>query len=204
MDANALRRAFIGFFVERGHTAVPSAGLIPHHPRAPLFTNAGMNQFIPYFLGEEPAPYTRATSVQKCVRVRGKHDDIDLIGRTSRHLSFFEMLGNFSFGDYFKIEAITWAWELLTGVLGMDGDRIWATVHPDDEEAASVWQTDVGLPSGRIRRLEDNFWEMGETGPCGPCSEIHYDRGDAFGPAGGPDGGGEERYLEIWNLVLTQ
>ena len=204
MDANGLRRAFIGFFSDRGHTPVASSGLIPHHPRAPLFTNAGMNQFIPYFLEEEPAPYPRATSVQKCVRVRGKHDDIDLIGRTSRHLSFFEMLGNFSFGDYFKIEAITWAWELLTGVLGMDGDRIWATVHPDDEEAASVWQTDVGLPSGRIRRLEDNFWEMGETGPCGPCSEIHYDRGDAFGPAGGPDGGGEERYLEIWNLVFTQ
>ena len=153
MDANALRRAFTGYFVERGHTAVPSAGLIPHHPRAPLFTNAGMNQFIPYFLGEEPAPYTRATSVQKCVRVRGKHDDIELIGRTGRHLSFFEMLGNFSFGDYFKAEAIAYAWELLTDVLGLDGDRIWVTVHPDDAEAASLWQDDVGLPPGRVHRL---------------------------------------------------
>ena len=204
MDGNELRRAFVGFFVERGHTAVPSSGLIPHHPKAPLFTNAGMNQFIPYFLGEEPPPYPRATSVQKCVRVRGKHDDIELIGRTSRHLSFFEMLGNFSFGDYFKAEAIAYAWELLTEVLGLDGDRIWATVHPDDEEAESVWRDKVGLPAQRIQRLEDNFWEMGETGPCGPCSEIHYDRGDAFGPAGGPHGGGEERYVEIWNLVFTQ
>ena len=204
MDGNELRRAFTGFFVARGHTAVASAGLIPHHPRAPLFTNAGMNQFIPYFLGEQPPPYPRATSVQKCVRVRGKHDDIELIGRTSRHLSFFEMLGNFSFGDYFKAEAIAYAWELLTGVLGLDGDRIWVTVHPDDEEAASVWLDAIGLADERVQRLSDNFWEMGETGPCGPCSEIHYDRGDAFGAAGGPNGGGEERYLEIWNLVFTQ
>ncbi len=204
MDANGLRRAFTGFFVERGHTAVASAGLIPHHPRAPLFTNAGMNQFIPYFLGEEQPPFTRATSVQRCVRVRGKHDDIELIGRTNRHLSFFEMLGNFSFGDYFKADAITFAWQLLTDVLGLDGDRLWVTVHPSDEEATAVWRDGVGLPAERIRSLEDNFWEMGETGPCGPCSEIHYDKGDAFGPGGGPDAGGEERYVEIWNLVFTQ
>ncbi len=204
MDANALRRAFSGFFVDRGHTPVASAGLIPHHPRAPLFTNAGMNQFLPYFLGEEQPPFTRATSVQRCVRVRGKHDDIELIGRTTRHLSLFEMLGNFSFGDYFKAEAIAFAWELLTEVLGLDGDRMWVTVHPTDEEATAVWQDAIGMPAERIQALEDNFWEMGETGPCGPCSEIHYDKGQAFGPGGGPDGGGEERYLEIWNLVFTQ
>jgi alanyl-tRNA synthetase len=209
MDANGLRRAFTGFFVDRGHTPVASAGLIPHHPRAPLFTNAGMNQFIPYFLGEEQPPFTRATSVQRCVRVRGKHDDIELIGRTNRHLSFFEMLGNFSFGDYFKADAIAFAWELLTDVLGLDGDRLWVTVHPSDDEAAAVWRDGVGLAAERIQTLEDNFWEMGETGPCGPCSEIHYDKGEAFGPGGGPsgngpDGDGGERYLEIWNLVFTQ
>src|SRR5271169_4274517 len=128
MDSNGLRRAFLDFFVARGHVEVPSAGLVPHHPRAPLFTNAGMNQFIPYFLGEEVPPYPRATSVQKCVRVRGKHDDIELTGRTSRHGSFFEMLGNFSFGDYFKAEAIAFAWELLTGDLNMDPERLWVTV----------------------------------------------------------------------------
>ncbi len=209
MDANGLRRAFTGFFVGRGHSPVASAGLIPHHPRAPLFTNAGMNQFIPYFLGEEQPPFRRATSVQRCVRVRGKHDDIELIGRTNRHLSFFEMLGNFSFGDYFKAEAITFAWELLTDVLGLDGDRLWVTVHPSDQEAAEVWRDGVGLPAERVQALDDNFWEMGETGPCGPCSEIHYDKGEAFGPGGGPDGDGPdgdggERYLEIWNLVFTQ
>jgi alanyl-tRNA synthetase len=205
MDANALRRAFTQFFVERGHTSVPSAGLIPHHPRAPLFTNAGMNQFIPYFMGEEMPPYPRATSVQKCVRIRGKHDDIDLIGRTTRHLTFFEMLGNFSFGDYFKEQAIPLAWELLTGPFGLDGDRLWPTVYLDDDEAADIWRSTVGVPAERIQRMgEDNFWEMGETGPCGPCSEIYFDRGPSFGPEGGPDGGGEERYVEIWNLVFMQ
>jgi alanyl-tRNA synthetase len=205
MDANALRRAFTQFFTDRGHTAVASAGLIPHHPRAPLFTNAGMNQFIPYFLGEEAPPYPRATSIQKCVRIRGKHDDIDLIGRTSRHLTFFEMLGNFSFGDYFKERAIPLAWELLTGPFGLDGDRLWASVYRDDDEAAEIWRSAVGLPADRIQRMdEDNFWEMGDTGPCGPCSEIYYDRGPAWGEEGGPAHGGEERYVEIWNLVFMQ
>src|SRR5205807_5977242 len=151
MNANELRRAFTGFFAERGHTVVPSAGLIPHHAAAPLFTNAGMNQFLPIFLGEELPPYPRATSVQKCVRVRGKHDDIDLIGRTTRHLSFFEMLGNFSFGDYFKEQAIPWAWELTTQVLGLEGDRLWASVYLDDEEAAGFWADVVGLPAERIQ-----------------------------------------------------
>ncbi|HET9075963.1 MAG TPA: alanine--tRNA ligase [Acidimicrobiales bacterium] len=205
MDANALRRAFTQYFVDRGHVAVPSAGLIPHHPRAPLFTNAGMNQFIPYFLGEEAPPYPRATSIQKCVRVRGKHDDIDLIGRTTRHLTFFEMLGNFSFGDYFKEQAIPLAWELLTEAFGLDGDRLWVSVYKDDDEAAEIWRTAVGVPAERIQRMdEDNFWEMGETGPCGPCSEIYFDRGPAWGAEGGPAHGGEERFVELWNLVFMQ
>jgi alanyl-tRNA synthetase len=206
MDANALRRVFTQFFVDRGHTAVGSAGLIPHDPRAPLFTNAGMNQFIPYFLGEERPPFPRGTSIQKCVRIRGKHDDIDLIGRTTRHLTFFEMLGNFSFGDYFKERAIPLAWEFLTESLGLDGDRLWISVFFDDDQAAEIWADRVGVPARRIQRMgDDNFWEMGETGPCGPCSEIYYDRGPDWGPAGGPaGGGGEERYVELWNLVFMQ
>jgi alanyl-tRNA synthetase len=205
MDADQLRGEFTGFFAARGHVVVPSASLIPHHPRAPLFTNAGMNQFIPYYLGEETPPYPRATSVQKCVRIRGKHDDIELIGRTTRHLTFFEMLGNFSFGDYFKAEAIPFAWELLTDDLGLDGDRLWATVHTDDDEAAEIWRDVVGLPAERLQRMgEDNFWEMGETGPCGPSSEIYYDRGPTWGEDGGPAHGDEERFFEIWNLVFTQ
>jgi len=205
MDANSLRRAFLGYFESHGHQVVPSSGLIPHHPRAPLFTNAGMNQFIPYFLGEEQPPYPRATSVQKCVRIRGKHDDIDLIGRTTRHLTFFEMLGNFSFGDYFKDRAIPLAWGLLTEVFGLDPTRMWASVYKDDDEAADIWSEVVGLPPERIVRMdEDNFWEMGDSGPCGPCSEIYFDRGEAYGPPGGPLGGGEERFVEIWNLVFMQ
>ncbi|MHB1930185.1 MAG: alanine--tRNA ligase [Acidimicrobiales bacterium] len=206
MDANGLRRAFTQYFVEHGHTPVPSAGLIPRHPRAPLFTNAGMNQFIPYFLGEEIPAFRRATSAQRCVRIRGKHDDIENVGRTTRHATFFEMLGNFSFGDYFKSEAIPFAWELLTERLGFDGDRLWITVHTDDDEAAAIWADAVGVPPHRVQRMgEDNFWEMGETGPCGPCSEIYFDRGPAWGAGGGPaGGGGEERFCEIWNLVFMQ
>jgi len=205
LDADGLRRAFSDFFVERGHVLVPAAGLIPHHPLAPMFTNAGMNQFLPYFVGEERAPFPRATTVQRCVRVRGKHDDVELIGRTTRHGSFFEMLGNFSFGDYFKSEAIAYAWEFLTVTLGLDPDRLWVTVHLDDDEAARIWRDEIGLDPGRIQRMgEDNFWEMAETGPCGPCSEIYYDRGEQFGEPGGPLDGGEERYLEIWNLVFMQ
>jgi alanyl-tRNA synthetase len=206
MDANALRRAFTQYFVDHDHTAVASAGLIPHDPRAPLFTNAGMNQFIPYFLSEDRPPYPRATSIQKCVRIRGKHDDIDLIGRTTRHFTFFEMLGNFSFGDYFKDRAIPLAWELLTGTFKLDGDRLWASVYRDDDEAADIWRDLIGLPPARIQRMDDdNFWEMGDTGPCGPCSEIYFDRGPAWGPEGGPaGGGGEERFVELWNLVFMQ
>jgi alanyl-tRNA synthetase len=204
MNANELRRAFTGFFGERGHTVVPSASLIPHHPTAPMFTNAGMNPFVPYFLGEEPAPYPRATSVQKCVRT----PDIDIVGTTTRHLTFFEMLGNFSFGDYFKEGAIEMAWELATEVLGYDGDRIWATVYLDDDEAEQIWRDTVGLPAERVQRLgdADNFWEMqpGAPGPCGPNSELYYDRGPSFGSDGGPAHGDEERYLEFWNLVFMQ
>ncbi len=202
--APELRRAFLGFFEQRGHTVVPSSGLIPHHPTAPLFTNAGMNQFVPYFLGEEPSPYRAATSVQKCVRTA----DIEVVGTTTRHLTFFEMLGNFSFGDYFKEGAIELAWELSTEVLGLDGDRIWATVYLDDDEAHAIWRDTIGLPEERVQRLgeADNFWEMqkGAPGPCGPNTELYYDRGGEFGADGGPEQGGEERFLEFWNLVFMQ
>ncbi|MEO7443303.1 MAG: alanine--tRNA ligase, partial [Acidimicrobiales bacterium] len=205
MDADSLRRAFTQFFVERGHHAVASAPLIPHHPTAPMFTNAGMNQFVPYLLGEEPPPWPRATSVQKCVRLSGKHNDIEELGKTRRHLTFFEMLGNFSFGDYFKEQAIPMAWELVTEVAGFDGDRLWVTVHETDDESEAIWHDVVGLPMDRLQRLDkDNFWEMGETGPCGPCSEIHLDCGPEWGDAGGPAHGSGDRYVEFWNLVFMQ
>jgi alanyl-tRNA synthetase len=203
MDANRLRRAFTDFFVERGHTLVPSSGLIPHHPTAPLFTNAGMNQFVPILLGEQSPPYPRATSVQKCIRTA----DIDVVGTTTRHLTFFEMLGNFSFGDYFKHGAITYAWEFVTATVGLDPERLWITVHLDDDEAESIWRDEVGLPPERVQRMgDDNWWEMqkGAAGPCGPCSEIYYDKGAEHGAPGGPAGGGPERYVEIWNLVFMQ
>ena len=208
MRADELRQRWIAFFAERGHTEVASAGLIPHHPSAPMFTNSGMMQFVPYFLGEEEVPYSpaRAASVQKCVRAGGKHNDLDAIGRSMRHLSFFEMLGNFSFGDYFKADAIPWAWEFTTEVLGLDGDRIWVTVHTSDDEAEEIWVDSVGFPRERIQRLDkDNFWEMGETGPCGPSSELFWDFGAEVGPDGGPaNPAAEERYVEFWNLVFPQ
>jgi alanyl-tRNA synthetase len=206
MDANSLRRAFTEFFVARGHTLVPSLGLIPNHPTAPMFTNAGMNQFVPYFLGEENPPYPRATSVQKVVRLSGKHNDVDEVGKTRRHHTFFEMLGNFSFGDYFKEDAIAFAWELLTEVVGFDGDRIWPTVYESDDDAEAIWRDKIGIPAARIQRLgkDDNFWEMGDTGPCGPCSEIHYDTGPEWGDEGGPAFGASDRYIEFWNLVFMQ
>ena len=208
MTADELRRAWIEFFVSRAHTEVPSAGLIPHHPSAPMFTNSGMMQFVPYFLGEEEVPFQppRATSVQKCVRAGGKHNDLDAIGRSLRHLSFFEMLGNFSFGDYFKSDAIPWAWEFVTEVLGLDGDRIWVTVHTSDDEAEQIWVDAVGFPRERIQRLDkDNFWEMGDVGPCGPSSELFWDFGPDLGTEGGPENpAAEERYVEIWNLVFPQ
>ncbi len=206
MDAVTLRRIWNEFFAERGHTLVPSANLIPTHPTAPMFTNSGMMQFVPYFLGEEPVPFDppRASSIQKCVRLAGKHNDIDEIGRTRRHLTFFEMLGNWSFGDYFQLDAIKWAWELVLAS-GFDGDRIWATVHTTDDAAEAIWHEEIGLPMERIQRLDkDNFWEMGETGPCGPCSEIHLDCGPEWGEGGGPAHGSGDRYIEFWNLVFMQ
>lgn len=204
MEANELRKAFTDFFVAKGHTLVPSASLIPHDPSV-LFTVAGMVPFKPYFLGEEQAPYQRATSIQKCMRAGGKHNDLDQIGRTMRHLTFFEMLGNFSFGDYFKEDAIPFAWELVTEVLGLDPNRLWITVHTSDDEAETIWHDKVGIPKDRIQRLDDdNWWQMADTGPCGPCSEIYYDKGSEFGEGGGPAYGSDERFLEIWNLVFMQ
>lgn len=204
--ADQLRESFTRFFVEKGHTKVPSASLIPHDPTV-LFTVAGMVPFKPFFVGDEVPPYRRAVSVQKCARAGGKHNDLDDVGRTKRHLVFFEMMGNFSFGDYFKNDAIPWSWELVTEVFGFDGDRLWITVHESDDEAEAIWHEQVGVPMSRIQRLgdADNFWQMGETGPCGPCSEIHIDRGPKFGPEGGPryDQHGD-RFLEFWNLVFMQ
>jgi alanyl-tRNA synthetase len=200
MDANGLRAAFTRYFADRGHTAVPSASLIPHDPSV-LFTIAGMVPFKPYFVGEEQAPWPRATSIQKCFRT----PDIELVGTDTYHCTFFEMLGNFSFGDYFKEEAIPMAWELLTEVFGLDGDRLWITVHDSDDEAEQIWLDKVRVPADRIQRLgDDNFWKMGETGPCGYSSEVHIDKGPAYGPDGGPKSGGSDRYIELWNLVFMQ
>jgi alanyl-tRNA synthetase len=204
--ADQLRSAFTGFFAERGHQVVPSASLIPHDPTV-LFTVAGMVPFKPYFVGDETPPFKRAVTSQKCARAGGKHNDLDDVGRTKRHLVFFEMLGNFSFGDYFKHDAIPWSWELVTEAFGFDGDRLWITVHESDDEAEAIWHEQVGVPMERIQRLgdKDNFWQMGDTGPCGPCSEIHIDRGPSFGPEGGPlnDPHGD-RFMEFWNLVFMQ
>ena len=205
-SADQLRSSFSSFFGERAHTVVPSASLIPHDPTL-LFTVAGMVPFKPYFMGDEVAPYNRAVTVQKCVRAGGKHNDLDDVGRTKRHLVFFEMLGNFSFGDYFKTDAIPWSWDLVTNVFGFDGDRLWITVHESDDEAEAIWHEQVGVPMNRIQRLgdKDNFWQAGDTGPCGPCSEIHYDRGPAFGPDGGPQNDPHgDRFMEFWNLVFMQ
>ena len=211
ITADRLRQAFIDFFAAKDHTPVPSASLIPHDPTV-MFTVAGMVPFKPYFVGDEVPPYARAVSSQKCARAGGKHNDLDDVGRTKRHLVFFEMMGNFSFGDYFKEAIIPWSWELATadrasGGWGMDGDRLWITVHESDDEAEAIWHEQVGVPMNRIQRLgdKDNFWQMGDTGPCGPCSEIHIDRGPEFGPDGGPLGDpAGDRFMEFWNLVFMQ
>ena len=205
LTANELRRAFLAFFAERGHTVVPSASLIPHDPDL-LFTVAGMVPFKPYFLGEEAAPYPRATTVQKCVRVNGKDDDLEEVGRDDSHLSFFEMLGNFSFGDYFKSEAIPMAWDMVTNLFGIDPDQLWVTIHSDDDEAEEIWIEQAGVRPDRLQRLEDNWWGPpgGPPGPCGPNSEIFVDLGAAKGADGGPAHGDDERFLEIWNLVFMQ
>jgi alanyl-tRNA synthetase len=199
--ADELRRAFLGFFEAKGHTPLPSSSLVPNDPSL-LLTTAGMVQFKPYMLGEEKPPWRRATTVQKCFRTT----DIDIIGTTARHLTFFEMLGNFSLGDYFKEQAIPLAWELATTVFELDPERIWVTVYETDDESIEIWANQVGVPRERIQRrgAEDNFWAMGPTGPCGPCSELYYDRGPEFGGEGGPAEGGEERYVEFWNLVFMQ
>ena len=204
LTANGVRRAFVDFFAERDHHHEPSGSLIPHD-RTLLFTVAGMVPFKPYFVGEQPAPWLRAVTVQKCVRAGGKHNDLDEVGRTSRHLTFFEMMGNFSFGDYFKSQACAYAWEFVTNHLGLDPGRLWVTVHLSDDEAAAIWEDEVGVPTERIQRLdEENYWKMADTGPCGPCSEIFWDRGPEFGDDGGPAHGDEERFIEIWNLVFMQ
>ncbi|MBI5158157.1 MAG: alanine--tRNA ligase [Acidimicrobiia bacterium] len=194
-----IRKAYLEFFAARAHTVVPSASLIPVDPTL-LLTVAGMVPFKPYLLGDEPAPYPRATTSQKCIRTV----DIDIVGTTARHLSFFEMLGNFSFGDYFKERAIPWAYEFSTEVLGFDPERLWFTVHHSDDDAAEIWIDKVGVPANRVQRRDrDNFWQMGVAGPAGPCSELFYDRGPEFGVDGGPVAD-EERFMEFWNLVFMQ
>jgi alanyl-tRNA synthetase len=203
--SRTVRETFLSFFVEKGHTRVASSSLVPAEDPTLLFTNAGMNQFKDSFLGREKRAYTRATTSQKCVRAGGKHNDLDNVGYTARHHTFFEMLGNFSFGDYFKKEAIDFAWELLTSTrhYGLDKDRLWATVFSDDDEAAKLWEKH--LPKARIARFgeKDNFWSMGDTGPCGPCSELHYDQGPSVPGDDKPNGAGD-RVMEIWNLVFMQ
>src|SRR3984957_9839168 len=202
-----IRSAFLGYFAAQGHTVVPSSPLVPRNDPTLLFTNAGMVQFKNIFTGTEKRPYVRATSSQKCVRAGGKHNDLDNVGYTARHLTFFEMLGNFSFGDYFKEDAIRFAWELLTRDLGLNKDRLSVTVYADDDEAFRLWGKIAGLPDQRIIRIgtDDNFWRMGDTGPCGPCSEIFYDHGPGVpgGPPGSPDEDGD-RFVEFWNLVFMQ
>ncbi len=208
MKGKEIRRAFIDYFKKLGHEEVPSSSLIPADDPTLLFTNAGMVQFKKVFLGEETRPYKRAVSCQKCIRAGGKHNDLENVGYTARHHTFFEMLGNFSFGDYFKEEAIAFAWEFITKVLNLPKDRLYATVYEKDDEAAELWKKVAGLSEERIVRLgeKDNFWMMGDTGPCGPCSEILFDQGEAFS-CGKPDckpGCDCDRYLEIWNLVFMQ
>ena len=204
MTGSQLRQAFLRFFEERDHRVRPSGSLLPERDPTLMFTNAGMVQFKRVFLGEDVRDYRRAATVQKCMRVSGKHNDLENVGRTPRHHTFFEMLGNFSFGDYFKKEAIGYAWELLTDVFGIDGDRLVVSVFREDDEAFALWRDEIGLPEQRIFRLDEkeNFWQMGETGPCGPCSEIHFVSNPAVLRSGGDPSG--EGFLEIWNLVFMQ
>lgn len=206
MKTVAIREAFLDYFEQQNHTRVASSTLVPGNDPTLLFTNAGMNQFKDTFLGTDPRSYARATSSQRCVRAGGKHNDLENVGYTARHHTFFEMLGNFSFGDYFKRDAIQFAWDFLTGTLGLAPERLWVTVHISDDEAEQIWINEIGFPKERISRLdEDNFWQMGDTGPCGPCSEIFYDHGADVpgGPPGSPDED-MDRYIEIWNLVFMQ
>jgi alanyl-tRNA synthetase len=207
METAEVRKKFIEYFEEKGHQTVQSSSLVPENDPSLLFTNAGMVQFKDLFLGLDKRDYTRATSSQRCVRAGGKHNDLDNVGYTARHHTFFEMLGNFSFGDYFKREAIEFAWELLLDEFKLPADKLWVTVFQDDDEAAEIWRKHIGVPEDRISRCgeKDNFWMMGDTGPCGPCSEIFFDHGPevAGGPPGSPDEDGD-RYIEVWNLVFMQ
>ncbi|MEO0258637.1 MAG: alanine--tRNA ligase-related protein, partial [candidate division WOR-3 bacterium] len=204
--ASKVRETFLEYFRERGHTIVPSSSLLPKGDPTLLFTNAGMNQFKLFFLGVVKPPYTRAASSQKCLRAGGKHNDLDNVGFTKRHHTFFEMLGNFSFNDYFKEGAIKFAWELLTEVFGIEKNKLYVTVFREDDEAFYIWRDLIGVPEERIFRMgeKDNFWEMGEIGPAGPCSEILYDLGKEEDPNQlSPEMEGE-RFLEVWNLVFMQ
>src|ERR1051326_6418034 len=205
--ANDIRAAFLAYFQRHGHEVVPSSPLVPRNDPTLLFTNAGMVQFKNVFTGVEKRPYSRATTAQKCVRAGGKHNDLENVGYTARHHTFFEMLGNFSFGDYFKDVAIELAWNLVTKEFGLSKDKLLVTVFSEDEEAARLWHKIAGLPDSKIIRIptSDNFWAMGDTGPCGPCSEIFYDHGPEIpgGPPGSPDAEGD-RFIEIWNLVFMQ
>ncbi len=208
MTGSQVRRSFLDYFTSKGHTEIASAPLTPANDPTLLFTNAGMVQFKDVFTGLDKRSYKTATSSQKCLRVSGKHNDLDTVGRTARHHTFFEMLGNFSFGDYFKEQAIEYGWEFLTQMLGLPAERLYATVYTDDDDAARIWEENIGLPCDRIARFgeKDNFWSMGDTGPCGPCSEIHYDRGEDY-KCDNPDCGIDcecDRFLELWNLVFMQ
>jgi alanyl-tRNA synthetase len=204
---NDIRAGFVDYFARNGHAAVPSSPLVPRNDPTLMFTNAGMVQFKNVFTGLEKRPYARAVTAQKCVRAGGKHNDLDNVGYTARHHTFFEMLGNFSFGDYFKDHAIELAWNLVTKEFGLPKDKLTATVYVDDDVAFGLWKKIAGLPESRIIRIagSDNFWAMGDTGPCGPCSEIFYDHGDRIpgGPPGSPEAEGD-RFIEIWNLVFMQ
>ena len=206
-SSKELRTSFLDFFAERGHEIVPSSPLVPANDPTLLFTNSGMVQFKDVFLGRESRASQRAVTSQRCLRAGGKHNDLENVGYTDRHLTFFEMLGNFSFGDYFKRDAIRFAWEYMTEVLGLPPERLWCTVYLDDDEAASLWLDDIGIDKSRFARIgaEENFWSMGDTGPCGPCSEIFYDHGEGVpgGPPGSADAEGD-RYVEVWNLVFMQ
>ncbi len=207
MGSAELRAAFLDFFKGHGHTVVPSSSLVPGNDPTLLFTNAGMVQFKDVFLGKDQRSYVRAASSQRCVRAGGKHNDLENVGYTARHHTFFEMLGNFSFGDYFKREAIHYAWDFVTGTLGIPPERLWVTVYEEDDGAAEIWLKEIGVDPGRLTRMgmKSNFWSMGDTGPCGPCSEIFYDHGPGIegGPPGSPNEDGD-RYVEIWNLVFMQ
>src|SRR6478735_1941611 len=206
-SVNDIRSTFLNFFAANGHEIVPSSPLVPRNDPTLMFTNAGMVQFKNVFTGVEKRPYQRATTSQKCVRAGGKHNDLDNVGYTARHHTFFEMLGNFSFGDYFKEQAITHAWTLVTREFGLPKEKLTVTVYSEDDEAHALWKMIAGLSDSKIIRTptSDNFWRMGDNGPCGPCSEIFYDHGDHIpgGPPGGPDEDGD-RFTEIWNLVFMQ